>query len=83
MKIKSKKHKKYVTKGKPKFEDHQNCLKTTQLEKKKKKKETRKNKVKKDNFRKNQREFIKINKSILKSQQIFRRIKFLIIQIEY
>ena len=35
MKIKSKKHKKYVTKEKPKFEYHQNCLKTTQLEKKK------------------------------------------------
>ena len=47
MKIKSKKHKKYVTKEKPKFEDHQNCLKTTQLEKKRRRSKLEKIKLRK------------------------------------
>ena len=59
MKIKSKKHKKYVTKEKPKFEDHQNCLKTTQLEKKKR----RRRKLEKIKLRKTILEKIKENLS--------------------
>ena len=58
----------YVIKRKLKFEDYKHCLEATQLEN-----ET--NKLEKNTFymnRENYKEFTKISKSILKSQQIFR-----------
>ena len=74
MKIKKQKSQnRYVIKLKLKPGDFENCLKATQLENKIK--QARKNKVNVDSFKENEKEFIKNNKLILKSQSRFRNEK--------
>ena len=58
----------YVIKRKLKFEDYKHCLEATQLENETKKLEKNTFYVDRENYK----EFTKISKSILKSQQIFR-----------
>ena len=71
VKINSKIHKKVChKKNKLKFESYENCLEATQLENKINYKE--KNKINIDSLKKNHKQFIKSNKSILKTQQRFK-----------
>ena len=64
--------KKCVIKIKRKFKDYKNCLKATQLEKKK----TRKNNVNIENLGENHNKFLKNKKLILKTQQIFKSERY-------
>ena len=64
---------KKVTKQKLKFEYYQHCLEATQLENKIK--QLAKNRLVGDSLRESHKEFIKINKLLLKSQQRFRSEK--------
>ena len=68
-----KKTKACVIKTKFKFEYYKNCLEVTQLQNKMNYLE--KNKIEKESIKKNQKEFIKNNKSILKIQQKFKSEK--------
>ena len=70
MKIKKQKAQKSVIKRKLKFENYKNCLEATQLENKVN--HIEKNKIYIDRIKKNHKEFIKKQKSILKTQQIFK-----------
>ena len=70
---KAKDTKKCVIKGKLKFENYKHCLEETQIQNKINNLE--KNKFNFDSFRENQKEFIKNNKLILKSQQSFKSKK--------
>ena len=67
---KAKHTKKCVIKRKTKFENYKNCLEATQLESKINHLE--KNKIDVDRIKENLKEFIRINKSILKTQQRFK-----------
>ena len=67
---KAKRTKKCVIKRKTKFENYKNCLEATQLESKINHLE--KNKIDVDRIKENLKEFIRINKSILKTQQRFK-----------
>ena len=67
---KAKRTKKCVIKRKTKFENYKNCLEATQLESKMNHLE--KNKIDVDRIKENLKEFIRINKSILKTQQRFK-----------
>ena len=69
--IKAKGTKKCVIKTKLKFENYNNCLEATQLEKKKTHLE--KNKTDIDSLKKDHKKSIKSNKLILKIQQRFKR----------
>ena len=71
---KTKSTKKCVKKRKSKFQNYKNCLEATQLENKKNYLE--KNKIGIDNLRKDHKEFIKSNKLILKTQQIFKSERY-------
>ena len=70
---KAKGTKKYVIKGRLKFGDYKNCLKAPQVENKMNHSE--RNKIDKDTLKEDQKEFIKNNKLILKTQQRFRSEK--------
>ena len=67
---KAKSTKKCVIKRKTTFENYKNCLEATQLESKINHLE--KNKIDVDRIKENLKEFIRINKSILKTQQRFK-----------
>ena len=67
---KAKRTKKCVIKRKTKFENYKNCLEATQLESKIN--HIEKNKIDVDRIKENLKEFIRINKSILKTQQRFK-----------
>ena len=60
----------FVKKRKLKFEDYKNCLIVIQFENKINHLE--KNKINKDSLKKDHKEFMKINKLILKAQQRFK-----------
>ena len=70
VKIKKQRAQKSVIKRKLKFEDYKSCLEATQLENKTN--YLAKNKIDIDSIGKNHEEFIKNNKSILKTQQRFK-----------
>ena len=65
VKIKKQKTKKCVIKRKRKFEIYKNCIETSQLETKANHLE--KNKIDLDSLKKDHKEFLKNNKSILKT----------------
>ena len=67
---KAKSRKKCVIKRKLKFVDYKNCLEAIKLESK------RKDEIDVDSLRNNHREFIKNNKVILKTQQIFKKERY-------
>ena len=69
-------HKKSVIKRKLKFEIYENCLEATQLDNKINHPE--KNKIDIDRLKKDNKEFIKNNKSILKAQPRFKSEMFLL-----
>ena len=73
MKTKNPKNKKCAVNRKITFEYYRHCLDETQLEKKGT--NSKKLQYSLDSFRENHKEFIKINKLILKSQQRFRSKK--------
>ena len=70
VKIKTKDTKKCIIKLKLKFENYKNCLEATQIENKINHQENNKTDV--DQIKKSHKEFIKNNKSILKTQQRFK-----------
>ena len=62
--------KKFVIKRKRKFEDYKNCLKSTQLEKKK---TSKKIEIDAESLKKGYKEFIRNKKLISNTQQRFKR----------
>ena len=69
---KAKRRKMCVTKRKLKFENYKNCLEAAQLEKIIKNNYLANNEIDMNSIKKNHKEFIRNNKSILKIQQRFK-----------
>ena len=66
--------KKCVIKRQLKFKDYKNCLKAAQIERKIN--YLRRKKIDVDSIKQDQKEFVKNNKPILKSQQIFKSERY-------